>query len=383
MTALFATYNRFELTVAEASGTVVKDTDGKEYLDFGSGIGVCNLGHRHPDVQQAIEEQLNKYWHVSNLYHVPLQEEVAELLTANSAGDYVFFCNSGAEANEAAIKLARKASGKTKIITFQQSFHGRTFATMAATGQDKVQQGFGPMLEAFDYVPFNDIEAVKKKIDGETAAVMLEVIQGEGGVIAAEPTFVKELEQLCAEHDILLIIDEIQTGIGRTGAPFAYQHYAISPDIITTAKGLGNGLPVGAMIAKAKFYDDFGPGSHATTFGGNPLAMAAAKAVLQHVFDPAFLQTVEEKSIYLKERLQEEIGETRFVTNIKGKGLMIGIECEKEVTGLIPQLMQQGLLVLNASPYVIRLLPPLTVSKEEIDAAATLIGEAIKKPVTT
>src|SRR5690625_563738 len=383
MTALFATYNRFELTVAEASGTVVKDTDGKEYLDFGSGIGVCNLGHRHPDVQQAIEEQLNKYWHVSNLYHVPLQEEVAELLTANSAGDYVFFCNSGAEANEAAIKLARKASGQTKIITFQQSFHGRTFATMAATGQDKVQQGFGPMLEAFDYVPFNDIEAVKKKIDGETAAVMLEVIQGEGGVIAAEPTFVKELEQLCAEHDILLIIDEIQTGIGRTGAPFAYQHYAISPDIITTAKGLGNGLPVGAMIAKAKFYDDFGPGSHATTFGGNPLAMAAAKAVLQHVFDPAFLQTVEEKSIYLKERLQEEIGETRFVTNIKGKGLMIGIECEKEVTGLIPQLMQQGLLVLNASPYVIRLLPPLTVSKEEIDAAATLIGEAIKKPVTT
>src|SRR5690625_3164620 len=312
MTALFATYNRFELTVAEASGTVVKDTDGKEYLDFGSGIGVCNLGHRHPDVQQAIEEQLNKYWHVSNLYHVPLQEEVAQLLTANSAGDYVFFCNSGAEANEAAIKLARKATGKTKIITFQQSFHGRTFATMAATGQDKVQQGFGPMLQAFDYVPFNDIEAVKKKIDGETAAVMLEVIQGEGGVIAAEPTFVKELEQLCAEHDILLIIDEIQTGIGRTGAPFAYQHYAISPDIITTAKGLGNGLPVGAMIAKAKFYDDFGPGSHATTFGGNPLAMAAAKAVLQHVFDPAFLQTVEEKSIYLKERLQEEIGETRF-----------------------------------------------------------------------
>src|SRR5690625_469269 len=383
MTALFSTYNRFDLTVAEACGTVVKDTDGKEYLDFGSGIGVCNLGHRHPDVQQAIEEQLNKYWHVSNLYHVPLQEEVAQLLTANSAGDYVFFCNSGAEANEAAIKLARKATGKTKIITFQQSFHGRTFATMAATGQDKVQQGFGPMLEAFDYVPFNDIEAVKKKIDGETAAGMLEAMQGEGGVIAADPEFVKELEQLCVEHDILLIIDEVQTGIGRTGVPFAYQHYAISPDIISTAKGLGNGLPVGAMIAKAKFYDHFGPGSHATTFGGNPLAMAAAKAVLQHVFDPTFLQAVEEKSAYLKERLQEEIGKTRFVTNVKGKGLMIGIECAAEVNALVPELMKQGLLVLNASPYVIRLLPPLIVSYQEMDKAVALISEVMKNPVTT
>lgn len=383
MAALFSTYNRFDLTVAEAQGTVVKDTDGKEYLDFGSGIGVCNLGHRHPDVQQAIEEQLNKYWHVSNLYHVPLQEEVAGLLTAHSAGDYVFFCNSGAEANEAAIKLARKATGKTKIITFQQSFHGRTFATMAATGQNKVQQGFGPMLEAFDYVPFNDIEAVKQNIDGQTAAVMLEVIQGEGGVIAAEPAFLKEVEQLCMEHDILLIIDEVQTGIGRTGAPFAYQHYAISPDIITTAKGLGNGFPVGAMIAKAKYYDHFGPGSHGTTFGGNPLAMAAAKAVLQHVFEPAFLQMVEEKSTYLTERLEEEIGAKRFITNIKGKGLMIGIECAAEVTALVPELMKQGLLVLNASPYVIRLLPPLTITKEEIDKAVLLISEVMKKPILT
>ncbi|HLQ96025.1 MAG TPA: aminotransferase class III-fold pyridoxal phosphate-dependent enzyme, partial [Pseudogracilibacillus sp.] len=191
-----------------------------------------------------------------------------------------------------------------------------------------------------------------------------------------------QLEQLCVEHDILLIIDEIQTGIGRTGVPFAYQHYAISPDIISTAKGLGNGLPVGAMIAKAELYEHFGPGSHATTFGGNPLAMAAAKAVLQHVFDPAFLQTVEEKSIYLKRRLQEEIGETCFVTNIKGKGLMIGIECAAEVTALVPELMKQGLLVLNAGPYVIRLLPPLTVSKQEIDTAVELISEVLKAPVT-
>src|SRR5690625_1835103 len=382
MTALFATYNRFELTVAEASGTVVKDTDGKEYLDFGSGIGVCNLGHRHPDVQQAIEEQLNKYWHVSNLYHVPLQEEVAELLTANSAGDYVFFCNSGAEANEAAIKLARKASGKTKIITFQQSFHGRTFATMAATGQDKVQQGFGPMLEAFDYVPFNDIEAVKKKIDGETAAVMLEVIQGEGGVVVGDSAFIKGVEKLCERHDILLIVDEIQTGIGRTGKPFAYEHYDISPDIITVAKGLGNGLPVGAVLAKEAFYDVFDAGSHGTTFGGNPIAMAAARAVLQTIFQPEFLQEVERKGNYFQSELKEKLADQAIVTAVRGNGLMVGIVCNSDVSGIVPLLIKQGILVLGGGPYVIRLLPPLTVTDQEMDQAIQLIIEGVHQVAT-
>lgn len=383
MTALFPTYNRFDLSVAEANGTIVKDTNGKEYLDFGSGIGVCNLGHRHPDVQQAVEDQLNKYWHVSNLYHVPIQENVAELLVANSAGASVFFCNSGAEANEAAIKLARKATGKTKVITFQQSFHGRTFATMAATGQEKVQTGFGPMLATFEYATFNDIDSVKEVIDEQTAAVMLEVIQGEGGVIAAEPEFVKELEQICKKNDILLIVDEVQTGIGRTGAAFAYQHYNISPDIITSAKGLGNGLPVGAMIAKDKLSAFFGPGSHATTFGGNPLVMAAAQTVLQIVFQPVFLQEVTEKGTYLQKQLKEKIGNDDFVSDILGKGLMIGIHCKGNVSAMIPELMEKGLLVLNAGPNVIRLLPPLTVNKQEIDTAVELISEAIKKPITT
>src|SRR5690625_3505852 len=284
MSALFPTYKRFNVSVASAEGTTITDVTGKQYLDFGSGISVCNLGHRHPAVQQAVSEQLDKYWHVSNLYEIPLQEKVAQHLTDNSIGDYVFFCNSGAEANEAAIKLARKATGKTKIITFNQSFHGRTYATMSATGQQKIQQGFGPLLETFTYVPYNDLAAFQQALDDNTAAVMLEVIQGEGGVVVSDPEFLQAVAELCEENDVLLMIDEIQTGIGRTGKAFAYEHYGISPDVITLAKGLGNGLPVGAMIAKEKYRDVFGPGSHGTTFGGNPLAMAAAKAVLQTVF---------------------------------------------------------------------------------------------------
>src|SRR5690625_788627 len=211
MSVLFPTYSRFNVAVAEAEGMTVKDTNGKSYLDFGAGIGVCSLGHRHPTVQKALEEQLQKYWHVSNLYEIPLQEEVGSLLTNSSEGDYVFFCNSGAEANEAAIKLARKATGKTKIITFRKSFHGRTFATMSATGQEKIHQGFGPLLDTFEYVPYNDMEAAKKAIDDSTAAVMLEIIQGEGGVILAEGSFVTALQEICNERDILLIIDEIKT----------------------------------------------------------------------------------------------------------------------------------------------------------------------------
>ncbi len=381
MSAIFPTYSRFDLAAAEAEGTIVTDVNGKEYLDFGSGIGVCNLGHRHPDVQNAVQNQLDKYWHVSNLYHVPLQEDVAGLLAENSAGDCVFFCNSGAEANEAAIKLARKATGKTKIITFEQSFHGRTFGTMAATGQSKVQQGFGPMLETFEYVPYNDITAVRQAMDDGTAAVMVEVIQGEGGVIAADPDFISELAALCREKEVLLIVDEVQTGIGRTGTAFAYEHYGISPDIITAAKGLGNGIPVGAMIAKEKWKDAFGPGSHATTFGGNPLAMAAAKAVLQTVFTDEFLQTVREKGEYLQQQLEKVLGNHDAVSAIQGKGLMTGIACTVEVAPLIPKLMEKGLLALNAGPHVLRLLPPLTVSFAEINQAVSLIEEVIKAPV--
>lgn len=377
MSVLFPTYSRFPVTIAEAEGVTVKDTEGKSYLDFGSGIGVCNLGHRHPIVQTAVEEQLQKYWHVSNLYHVPLQEEVGQLLIDHTVGDYVFFCNSGAEANEAAIKLARKATGKTKIITFKQSFHGRTYATMSATGQQKIQQGFGPLLETFTYVPYNDLAAFQQALDENTAAVMLEVIQGEGGVVVSDPEFLQAVAELCEENDVLLMIDEIQTGIGRTGKAFAYEHYGISPDVITLAKGLGNGLPVGAMIAKGKYRDVFGPGSHGTTFGGNPLAMAAAKAVLQTVLQDEFLTSVEEKGVYLLQQLNETIGTHPKVKEIRGKGFMIGIVYEDEVANLINQLIEYGLFTLSAGPNVIRLLPPLIATKEDIDQAVSLIADVL------
>lgn len=376
--ALFPTYNRFNLAVSQAKGTIVEDVNGKKYLDFGTGIGVCNLGHRHSKVQKSVEKQLNEYWHVSNLYHNPIQEEVAKAITDNSVGNNVFFCNSGAEANEAAIKLARKVTGKEKIITFNQSFHGRTFATMAATGQEKVRTGFGPMLQSFAYATYNDIASIKDVIDDETAAVMLEVVQGEGGVIPAEETFITELALLCKAENILLIVDEIQTGIGRTGKKFGYEHYGIEPDIFTLAKGLGNGLPVGAMVAKSKYAEAFGPGAHGSTFGGNPLAMAAAKAVLATVFDEAFLQTVTDKADYLASKLTSEIQSLSFVKEIRQKGMMVGIECIEPVSPLVQQLLEKGLIVLNAGENVIRLLPPLTATKAEIDQAISLLKETIE-----
>lgn len=379
MTAIFPTYNRFNIKIKQAEGSYVEDIDGKKYLDFGSGIGVNNLGHRHPAVQKAIEEQMNKFWHVSNLYHVPIQEDVASLLAENSSGDYAFFCNSGAEANEAAIKLARKATGKEKIITFSQSFHGRTFATMAATGQDKVRNGFGKMLQEFGYANLNDIESVKAEIDEYTAAVMLEVVQGEGGVIPADQSFIDELVTVCEQHDILLIVDEIQTGIGRTGKKFGYEHYGISPDIITLAKGLGNGMPVGAMIAKGKYQDAFGPGSHGSTFGGNPIAMAAARAVLTTVFSNEFLQQVTESANYLKEQLQQKIKPLKGIKTIRGKGFMIGIECDEEVMPLVQTLIDKGILTLNAGDHVVRLLPPITVTKEEIDHFVTTFTNVLNE----
>ena len=377
ITAILPTYKRFDVHVKQASGTQVEDINGKQYLDFGSGIGVCNLGHRHPAVQEAIETQLNAYWHVSNLYHNPIQEDVAKLLTENSMLDYVFFCNSGAEANEAAIKLARKATNKTKIVTFKQSFHGRTFATMSATGQEKIQVGFGPLLETFVYAPYNDIDAVKNIIDDDTAAIMLELVQGEGGVIPAEASFVNELEKLCKERSIVLIIDEIQTGIGRTGKRFAYEHFNIKPDIVTLAKGLGNGVPVGAMLANQKFYDVFGPGSHGSTFGGNPIAMAAAKAVLNIAFDSSFLEEVTKKAETLQSQLNARIADLPAVQSIRGKGMMIGIECKQDISHLIPQMIDKGLLVLVAGPTVIRLLPPLTVTNDEIDKAVSVLEEVL------
>ncbi|MEB1806217.1 MAG: acetylornithine transaminase [Bacillaceae bacterium] len=377
MSSIFPTYARWDVTVQKAEGAILIDTNEKEYLDFTSGIGVCNLGHNHPVVHQKVKEQLDQVWHVSNLFHIPTQEQAAQMLTDHSCGDYVFFCNSGAEGNEGAIKLARKYTGKWKIISFKQSFHGRTFGSMSATGQEKIHEGYGPLLPQFEYALFNDIESVKSLIDDKVAAVMIEVIQGEGGVHPADPQFMAELQQLCIDHKLLLIVDEVQTGIGRTGKAFAYEHYNLSPDIIVSAKGLGNGFPIGAVIGKEKLKEAFGPGSHGSTYGGNPLATAAACAVMSQVFQPEFLQEVELKGNYFKELLNEKLTSSNFVKEIKGKGLMIGIECDGEVGSLITKMREKGFLALSAGPNVIRLLPPLTVTNEQLEQAATVLAEVL------
>ncbi|WP_099354230.1 acetylornithine transaminase [Fredinandcohnia onubensis] len=377
MDALFPTYARWDLTVDSAEGAIIVDNKGKKYLDFVSGIAVCNLGHRHPKVMKAVEEQLQKYWHVSNLFKSDIQQEVAEKLVSNSELDAVFYCNSGAEANEAALKLARKYTQKSKVITFKQSFHGRTFGTMAATGQEKIHSGYGPLLQEFVYLAYNDCDALEREMDDEVAAVMVEVVQGEGGVVPGTEEFLKKIQALCAKHGSLFIIDEVQTGIGRTGKAFAHQHFNLTPDIITLAKGLGSGLPVGAMLGKEKLKEAFGPGSHGSTFGGNPISLAAAKATLSIIFEDKFLAEVEKKGAYLQDELTTALADHDLVTEIRGSGLMVGIACEKEVAASITALREKGLLTLPAGPNVIRLLPPLTVTYEEIDEAVKMIKETL------
>jgi acetylornithine/N-succinyldiaminopimelate aminotransferase len=377
--SLFPTYSRWNMNIEHAKGTRLKDTTGKEYVDFTSGIAVCNLGHRHEVVQTAIEQQLQKVWHVSNLFENELQEQVADLLTKHSAGDRVFYCNSGAEANEAAIKLARKYTGKHKIITFKQSFHGRTIATMSATGQEKIQKGFGPLVQEFVYLPFNDIAALENGMTDGIAAVMVEAVQGEGGVTPAEAAFLQKIEELCSQHGALFIVDEVQTGIGRTGALFAYEHAKVSPDIITVAKALGNGIPVGAMIGKEKLSSAFNAGAHGSTFGGNMIAMAAAKAVLNTVLKNGFLQEAASKGDYLLQKLQQELAHLPLVKDVRGKGLMIGIECQQEAAPIVQKLQGEGLLILTAGTHVLRLLPPLTVSLQEMDFAVEAIAKIMKE----
>lgn len=374
---LFQTYGRREIEFLKGNGAKVIDKSGEQYLDFTSGIGVCNLGHCHPTVVKAVEKQLRNIWHISNLFTNSLQEEVASLLTEDTALDHVFFCNSGAEANEAALKLARKHTGKSLVVTCEQSFHGRTFGTMSATGQDKVKEGFGPLLPSFLHIPFNDIRALEEVMNEEVAAVMVEVIQGEGGVILADPSFLKEIEKLCNQYNALFIIDEVQTGIGRTGTLFAYEQMGIIPDIVTIAKALGNGIPVGAMIGRKELGSSFTAGSHGSTFGGNYIAMTAAKEVLQFIKEQSFFKEVQEKGEYVLKKLQEELRHVECVQNIRGKGLMIGIECKHEVANVIEQLEKAGLLVLQAGPNVIRLLPPLIVTNEELEQAIYMIKRVI------
>ena len=373
MTKLFSNYKRAAIDFASAHGNYLTDTTGKTYLDFSSGIGVTNLGY-HPHVNQALTEQVGKILHQPNLYHNQLQEDVAGLLTGDK--DYLaFFCNSGAEANEAAIKIARKASGKQEIITFQNSFHGRTFGSMSATGQDKIKQGFGEGVPHFNYAIFNDIDSVKALASEETAAIMLELVQGESGVQPADKAFVKALSDYCQETGIYLIVDEVQTGIGRTGKLYAYEHYGIEPDIFTLAKGLANGVPVGAMLAKSSLGEAFSYGSHGSTFGGNKLAMAAAKATLEVMLAPGFLDTALESGNKLQAKLQTALSDKETVTTVRGLGYMIGIETTGNLGELVQAARDKGLIVLTAGTNVIRLLPPITLSDAEIEKGVTILSE--------
>ncbi|MFE8700353.1 acetylornithine transaminase [Cytobacillus sp. FJAT-54145] len=379
MSYLFPTYARWDVEPEKAIGSYMTDKNGKEYLDFTSGIGVCNLGHQPAKVKEAVKKQLDSFWHVSNLFTMEQQEIAAKILASAAEMDAVFFSNSGAEANEGAIKLARKATGKTKIITFENSFHGRTFATMSATGQDKIKQGFGPMLEKFVYVPFNDIEVLKTEMTEDVAAVMIEIIQGEGGLNVGDASFFNELQKLCTDNHILLIVDEIQTGIGRTGKPFAFQHYGLKPDIVTSAKGLGSGFPIGAIIGKEYLKEYFGPGSHGSTFGGNPLSVAASIATMNIVFQEAFLKDVIVKANLLMTELQNSLTSSPIVKEIRGLGLMIGIELTVPVQTILSELRSNGLLALPAGDKVLRLLPPLTISDSELEHGLSIIQTVLKE----
>ncbi|HIW34510.1 MAG TPA: acetylornithine transaminase [Candidatus Paenibacillus intestinavium] len=380
---LFPTYNKFPLTLVRGHQTTLWDDEGKAYLDFMTGLAVCNLGHTPERVKERIQEQLDRLWHVSNLFHNPAQEELAEKLVTVSCADLVFFCNSGAEANEAAIKCARRyhqrvlKNDRYEIITFEQSFHGRTMATLTATGQEKVKDGYYPLPEGFIHARFNDIESVKSMITQKTAAVMLELVQGESGVHPAESKFVLELAELCKTKGILLIVDEVQTGIGRTGSMFAYEHYGIEPDIITLAKGLASGLPIGAMMGKEKLREAFSVGSHASTFGGSPLPMAAGLATIQMLLEDDTVKRAKNAGIYALDKLKNDLKAYSIIREVRGIGLLIGIEFTEPVAPIIQRLHQNGLLVLSGGTYVIRFMPNLYVTYNEINQAIGILDQVL------
>ena len=380
-----ATYGRQQVAFVSGSGARLTDGDGKEYLDFVTGVAACSLGHKHPNLIAAIKEQSEKLVHVSNHFYIQPQGELAKLLVENSFGDRVFFCNSGAEAVEAALKLARKYFSQSpdsndgekryKVITTLMSFHGRTAAAMAATGQDKIHAGFEPILPGFNYVPFGDASAVREAIDDETAGVMVEPIQGEGGVIMPPKGYLEELRSICDEAGVLLILDEVQTGIGRTGKLFAYEHSGIKPDVMTLAKGLGGGVPIGAMVATEDVMAAFTPGSHGSTFGGNPLASAVAKAVVETILNEGVLENCKIAGEHLSGKLDDLKGKFSFIKEVRGRGLLLAMELDRPCAGIVAKCRDRGLLINCTVEKVLRFMPPLTVTTTEIhEAVDTLKG---------
>lgn len=375
------TYNRFPVKLVKGKGSKVWDDKENEYLDYTSGIATCNLGHVPDQVQSRVKEQLDLLWHCSNLYEIPNQEELAELLTQNSVFEKVFFCNSGAEANEAAIKIAKKYAKdqgnpeRTDIVTFKQSFHGRTGATMAATGQEKIHQGFTPLAVGFRYLALNDFESLSEISDGKTTAVLLEVIQGEGGVNLVDKEWLTQLEKICKENNILLMVDEVQTGMGRTGTLFAYEQFGVNPDVITLAKGLGSGIPIGAMLTSESVAASFSPGTHGSTFGGNPLATSAGIATIESILSDGFLAEVKEKSDWFRKQLEKLRQSSNKVIGVKGLGFLVGIELTEPVGPWIDRFREKGILVLSAGANVLRVLPPLTTTKEELNQFVNVFHE--------
>jgi predicted acetylornithine/succinylornithine family transaminase len=381
------TYTRFPIVITKGEGCWLWDLNGHRYLDFLSGIAVCGLGHGHPNVVEALTAQAKKLLHVSNLFYTEPQIKAAEMLVEHSFGDKVFFCNSGAEANEAAIKLARRYSwkkygeGRSTIIAMENSFHGRTMATLSATGQPKFHEGFAPLHPGFVHVPFNDIKALQKHIDKKTCAVMIEPIQAEGGVYVANKEYIKKARDITKDQDVLLIFDEVQTGMGRTGKFFAYEHYGVEPDVMSLAKALGNGFPVGAMVAKDAVMRAFEPGTHASTFGGNPMAASAVIATINTLLEENVIKNCTEVGKYLYNGLTALKKKFPFVVDIRGMGLIWGIEVTVNGDEIVKEFLKEGVILNCTKGKILRLAPPLVVKKEEVDIfleMASRIFERIK-----
>ena len=387
---LLPTYARVDLAFERGEGAWLFTAAGERYLDFTAGVAVNALGHAHPHLVKALTEQAHKVWHVSNLYRIPEGEKLADRLCAASFADTVFFQNSGAEALECAIKMARKyqsASGKPeryRLITFEGAFHGRTLATIAAAGNKKYLEGFGPPIDGFDQVPFGDLDAVKRAIGPETAGILIEPIQGEGGVRVAAPNFLRALRQLCDQHNLLLMFDEVQTGIARTGEMFAYERSGITPDVMALAKALGGGFPIGACLATAEASKGMTVGSHGSTFGGNPLAMAVANAVLDVVLADGFIERVRRNALLLKQRLAElKDRHASVIAEVRGEGLLIGLRMIPQASEMIDELRAEKMIAVGAGDNVVRLLPPLIIGETEIAEAVACIDRACTRLAQT
>ncbi len=368
------------IALVRGRGARVWDAEGKAYLDFGSGIAVTGLGHCHRKLVRAIRRQAGTLMHVSNLYYNEVQPRLAQALSDKALGGKCFFCNSGAEANEGLIKLARawgKARSRYEVVTLRNSFHGRTLATLTATGQEKVKVGFDPLPAGFVHADFNDLDSVRNAVTSQTAAILLEVIQGEGGVVPADPQFLAGVQEICRDQNLLLLIDEIQTGMGRTGHWFGYQGYGIEPDAISVAKGLGGGFPIGAVITSPKVADTFQVGQHGSTFGGTPLACAAALAVVETIVEEGLVERAAEMGAYFKERLEKIAAKHPKIQAVRGRGLMLGVVIDGNAREFAAALQERGLLVIPTGTNVIRILPPLTVKKSQIRKATRLIRQAL------